>query len=148
LYVLVLLLSSLLFILAYRYDTSALALLVFLLCAIAVLMPVLVISTRITDLDGDVWREPVGLCESRLFDVLSSVAFLHFVLFPLRRGTVSVTALVALVLQTVLFVLIYHSRSSLGWQVLAVGVVSAVFAVKAVRGLRPLRALRGGMVCA
>jgi hypothetical protein len=132
LYVLLLLISSLLFLVAFWGDTTALALLVFTLCAVDVLIRVLVIGAAVSSPEGVVWKEPVGLIESRTFDMLSFVAFLHFVLFSSKRRPPSAVALVALVLQAVLFVLLYHARSSLGWQVAAVGTAGAVYAVRSI----------------
>jgi hypothetical protein len=88
----------------------------------------------------------VGLFESRIFDLLSFLAFLHMVLFGVKRRRLALSVLVPLVLQVVLFVLLYHARSSLGWQVLAVGLLALVRAVRTVvadqrRGWPTARAL-------
>jgi hypothetical protein len=136
---LVVLISSLLFIIAHWKDTKALTFLVFALCSFDVLTSVLAIAATVVTPEGALRNEPVSLSESRIFDLLSFVAFLHFLLFCVRRHALSALTMAATIAQVILFVLLYHARSSLGWQVLAVGVVALVYALRALSVVRPFR---------
>jgi hypothetical protein len=157
LYVVILTLSLLLFIVAHWRDAAALLLLVFCLCGIDVLVHVLPIGATVYTPSGDIWHEPIGLCESRIFDMLSFVAVLHLSLLACGRQPLTALRLGATVAQVALFVFLYHARSSLGWQVLAVGVLTTACVWRAWRSggawalaLRPavpLAILIAGLAC-
>ena len=71
----------------------------------------------------------VGIYEPRFLEVLSMIPVLHFCLFPLCRSFASSRwQIVALLGQTFFFFFLYHARSSLGWQLIAMIVfLSIVF---------------------
>jgi hypothetical protein len=71
--------------------------------------------------DGTRWQEAFGLHESRTFEALAVVAWLHLALLA-RRGGGRVEWLAALP-QLALLLFLYHARSSLGWMYLALFVL-------------------------
>jgi hypothetical protein len=65
------------------------------------------------------WGEAIALHESRMFDGLALVAVLHFAFLAGTDGRVGRRDWAGAVPQAVLLVFLYHARSSLGWQYLA-----------------------------
>ena len=65
------------------------------------------------------WGEQIALYESRMFDVLALVSVLHLAVLAGVVPRVSRLAWVTAVPQAALLVFLYHARSSLGWQYLA-----------------------------
>jgi hypothetical protein len=115
---LLLALSIGLFTLGFWTKPSMLVLPAFVLFGLLVLAEALPFRDRIP-FDGRIWQDSVALYESRLFDALSLVSLLHLALvvtgLSSGRG-----ALLTAIPQVVLLVFLYHARSSLGWQYLAV----------------------------
>lgn len=117
--------SAALFVVGFWGRPGALVLPVLVLFGLLVLAQALPFRDRVPfDLRG--WREGVGLSESRLFDALSLLAVLHLALAAV--GAAGRSAWVAAVPQAALLLFLYHCRSSLGWQYLA------LFALAAGRG--------------
>jgi hypothetical protein len=75
-------------------------------------------------------QAPVSLSEERAFEYLSFLPALHLALFPFLGRHSGRVGLAGLVIQAALFVFLYHSRSSIGWQILPVlgSIVIAVLA--------------------
>ena len=65
------------------------------------------------------WGEAIALHESRMFDGLALMSVLHLAILAGVGGSVSRLAWATAVLQTALLIFLYHARSSLGWQYLA-----------------------------
>jgi hypothetical protein len=84
------------------------------------------------------WGEEIALYESRMFDVLALVSVLHLAVLAGGGARLGRAAWFAAVPQAALLVFLYHARSSIGWQYLA------LFSLIAVRvswwGLRRIRA--------
>jgi hypothetical protein len=66
-----------------------------------------------------VWGEDVALTESRMFDVLALVSVLHLAILAGTRLPVGRLAWATAVPHAALLIFLYHARSSLGWQYLA-----------------------------
>jgi hypothetical protein len=76
---------------------------------------------------GNVWQGEISLNESRLFDMLALVSWAHLAMVAVapRAGR---AAWLTAIPQAALLLFLYHARSSLGWQYLA------LFALIAARG--------------
>jgi hypothetical protein len=114
--------SVVFFAVGFRHRPATLALPVFVLFGLLVLAEA-VAHREAIPFDRRVWQEDVALYESRLFDALSLVAVMHLALVALGRGNRA--AWLAAIPQLTLFVFLYHCRSSLGWQVVALSAVVA-----------------------
>jgi hypothetical protein len=68
---------------------------------------------------GRVWLEEIALYESRLFDLLALVSCSHLALLA-ASGAAPRAAWLTAVPQAALVLFLYHARSSLGWEYLAV----------------------------
>jgi hypothetical protein len=114
--------SVLLFAVGFWKRPALLALPVFVLFSLLVLAEA-VAHRETIPFDGRVWQEDIALYESRLFDALALVAVLHLAL--VATGRANRTALVSAMPQAALLVFLYHCRSSLGWQYVALFAVVA-----------------------
>jgi len=65
------------------------------------------------------WGEEVALTESRMFDVLALVSVLHLAILAGSRIPLTPFAWATAIPQVALLLFLYHARSSLGWQYLA-----------------------------
>ena len=65
------------------------------------------------------WGEEIAAYESRLFDVLALVSVMHLAILAGVGPRVSKLAWITAVPQAALLVFLYHARSSIGWQYLA-----------------------------
>jgi hypothetical protein len=65
------------------------------------------------------WGEAIALHESRMFDGLALLSFLHLAILAGVGGSVRRLAWPTAILQAALLIFLYHARSSLGWQYLA-----------------------------
>ena len=65
------------------------------------------------------WGEAIALHESRMFDGLALLGVLHLAILAGVGGSISCLAWMTAVLQATLLIFLYHARSSLGWQYLA-----------------------------
>jgi hypothetical protein len=116
--------SLALFQLAYRREPGALlapGLVMFGLLAYAHACP------HVGDIelgDGTRWQEAFGLHESRTFEAVAVLAWLHLALLAYRGGDRA--AWLAALPQVVLLLFLYHARSSLGWMYLALFVLAGV----------------------
>jgi len=72
------------------------------------------------------WGEEIALCESRLFDGLALVALLHLAILAGTSSSTSRLAWATAVPQAALLIFLYHARSSLGWQYLALASLASV----------------------
>ncbi len=72
---------------------------------------------------ADFWKEPVTLAEPRLFDGLALLSWLHLLVL-LVRAEVPRIAFFTAILQLLLWLVLFHARSSLGWQMLAFFVIA------------------------
>jgi hypothetical protein len=72
------------------------------------------------------WGEEIALFESRMFDALACVAVLHLAILGGTRLARCRAAWLTAVPQAALLILLYHARSSLGWQYLALASLAAV----------------------
>lgn len=61
-----------------------------------------------------------SLTEERALEYLSYLPALHLTLFPFYARTANRMAIAGLALQTLIFVFLYHARSSIGWQILPI----------------------------
>jgi hypothetical protein len=74
--------------------------------------------------DGTRWQEAFGLHESRTFEALAVLAWLHLALLAWRGG--GRVAWFAALPQLALLLFLYHGRSSLGWMYLALFVLAGM----------------------
>ena len=134
-YFVLLLFSSLAFVLAYWHKKEMLCLLVFVLAGIATVVSVLpLVNHTLTEVGDPLSLPQVGLFESRIFDVLAYIAVLHVALFVAKTERLSILAALALLFQVSLFLFCYHARSSLGWELVAMVLLNVYFSVKYLRG--------------
>lgn len=106
-----------LFAVGFWDNRAAMVLPAFVLLGLLLLAEAMPFRARIP-FDGRVWQENIALYESRLFDALSLVSVLHLAL--LAGGTqAGRAAWFAAVPQAGLLLFLYHARSALGWQYLA-----------------------------
>ena len=69
----------------------------------------------------------VSIYEPRFLDVLAMIPVIHICLFALRRTwPPNAFQVIGLLGQMAFFILLYHARSSLGWQILAIATVSVL----------------------
>lgn len=106
-----------LFTLGYWKNPAALGLPVFVLFGLLLLAEALPFRDRIP-FDGRAWQEDIALYESRLFDALALVSVLHLALLScgVKAGR---AAWLTAIPQAGLLLFLYHARSALGWQYLA-----------------------------
>ena len=114
--------SVVLFAVGFQTRPALLALPVLVLFGLLVLAEAVAHREQIP-FDRRVWQENVALYESRLFDALALVAVLHLGL--VAAGRANRAALLTAIPQVALFVFLYHCRSSLGWQVVALSAIVA-----------------------
>jgi hypothetical protein len=114
--------SVVLFAVGFWNRPATLALPVFVLFGLLVLAEAVAHREQIP-FDRRVWQENVALYESRLFDALSIVAVIHLGLVAV--GRTGRAALLPAMPQAALLVFLYHCRSSLGWQYVALFAVVA-----------------------
>jgi hypothetical protein len=143
LYYLLLLGTLLCFVCGYWREPVVLVLPVLVLLGFLIYAHACPLREQITLGDGSYWREPVALYESRTFETLGVLAWLHLGLLLWRReGFGSLTWTMALP-QVLLLIFLYHARSSLGWMYLGLFILTAVrltgLAWERWRGGRPLR---------
>ena len=74
--------------------------------------------------DGTRWQEAFGLHESRTFEALAVLAWLHLALLAWRGG--GRVAWLAALPQVAMLLFLYHARSSLGWMYLALFVLAGM----------------------
>jgi hypothetical protein len=72
------------------------------------------------------WGEEIALNESRMFDVLALVSVLHLAVLACGGPRVSRLAWATAMPQTLILVFLYHARSSVGWQYLALFAIAGV----------------------
>lgn len=65
------------------------------------------------------WGEEIALYESRMFDLLALVSVLHLAVLASAGPSVSRLAWTTAIPQALILVFLYHARSSIGWQYLA-----------------------------
>ncbi len=116
-YFLLLGLSVLLFIVGYWQSPAVLLLPAFALLAWLGIAQVLIFPLPFPNAQGE-WAERIALYESRMFDVLALTAVLHLAVLVMRPSPHRAAWFTA-VLQAALLLFLYHARSSLGWQYLA-----------------------------
>jgi hypothetical protein len=128
-YFVVLLISLVAYAVAYYRNTAALALAVFALAGVAAFQSILPLVDEATFLamaNADKRMAPVGMFEPRALDVLTMLAVLHLSLYAWRTPKPGILNVVMLVVQVLVFVFVYHARSSLGWQVVAILLLSVL----------------------
>ena len=74
---------------------------------------------------ADFWKEAVTLAEPRLFDGLAWLSWLHLLLLLVRVEVARATFFSAIP-QLLLWLVLFHARSSLGWQMLAFFIIAFV----------------------
>jgi len=118
-YFLLLLISLSAYVFAYYRHTEMLVLAIFFVAGIGALMPLPLLSSGSGFLSVSVNSQasPVGIFESRFFDVLSMLPILHIALFAGRTSHINKISVGLLLAQVFVFVFLYHARSSLGWQI-------------------------------
>jgi hypothetical protein len=124
----------------YRHDTVALAAIA---CTVVGIGAVLPAMTRAA---GEGFEElSIHLSESRMFDILGIVAFVHLVLAMLRPPSawrwLDITTLIA---QAGLIAFLIHARTSVSWLFIAILSIALVLAVVRLKGRA--RAPQGGVV--
>jgi len=87
------------------------------------------------------WGEEIALYESRMFDVLALVSILHLTVLAGVGAHVRRLAWLTAIPQTALLIFLYHARSSIGWQFLALFALTGVrvgwWALQRVRSANP-----------
>ena len=121
--------SVALFLRCYKNETWALGLMVLTLLGIYNAVSVLPLADEANFLltigGGARGFSTVSIYESRFLDVLAMVPVMHFVLFSLKTSwRFTRLDIAGVVGQMVFFFWLYHSRSSLGWQIVAVAACS------------------------
>lgn len=118
-----------LFITSFRRSLASLALLGMTLVGILATISALPLADEanfVKQLPGGLFST-VSLYEPRFSEVLAMIPVIHLCLFALRRTWPPNGFQVAGLLgQVVFFFFLYHARSSLGWQIVAVGIVAAL----------------------
>jgi hypothetical protein len=128
-YFLILAISICTYVAAYYRNPPVLTLGVLILIGIGAfqsILPLVDEATFLATIHADKRVAPVGMFEPRALDVLVMLAVVHIMLFAWRIERFGVLALVTLAVQVLIFVMAYHARSSLGWQVLAMLIFTAV----------------------
>lgn len=110
-----------LFVVGYWRKPAALLLPVAVLFGILALAQVLKLRAEIP-FSGTIWQEEIALYESRMFDMLALMACFHLALLAVAPRVPRAAWFTALP-QAALLLLLYHARSSLGWQYLALFMV-------------------------
>ena len=83
------------------------------------------------------WGEEIALYESRMFDLLALVSVLHLAVLAAARPAVNRLAWVTAIPQAAILVFLYHARSSIGWEYLALfALVALRFGAWGVQRLR------------
>lgn len=116
-YFLLLGLTLALFVVGFWQSPAALLLPIFALLTWLAIAQVLPYPMPFPSAQG-VWAERLPLYESRMFDVLALVSVLHLALL-VANSNVNRAAWFTAVPQAAFLVFLYHSRSSIGWQYLA-----------------------------
>src|SRR5688500_1040196 len=71
-------------------------------------------------------QAPVSLSEERALEYLSFLPALHLALFPFLGRQSGRAGVAGVLIQAMIFVFLYHSRSSIGWQILPVLASTAI----------------------
>jgi len=126
---------------SFRGSLSSLALLSMTLVGIHAAISVLPLADEANffNLQPSGLLSTVSIYEPRFLDVLAMIPVIHICLFALRRTwPPNAFQVLGLFGQVVLFFLLYHARSSLGWQIVAVATVSVlVILLSRLRRKRP-----------
>jgi hypothetical protein len=130
--------SLLVFTLAHRRDPAALFLPVLALLGLLAYAHTGPHYAAVVLGDGEPWKEPVGLFDSRMFESVAILAWLHLALLAWRPA--GPAAWLAAVPQAALLLFLYHARSSLGWMYLSLFVLAGTAVVARLRVAR-----RGGI---
>lgn len=128
-YFVILLVSLVSFVIAYYRQREMLVLAIFFVAGIGALMPVLLLtsgSNFLSIASTSAHESPVGIFESRLFDVLSLLPIMHIALFSGRTARINKGSIGLLLIQVFIFFFLYHARSSLGWQLVGLTLFSFV----------------------
>jgi len=131
-YYLLLAIGLALYFLGHWRDPAGLMLVVLYLAGVFVLVRFFHVRELVSASHGDIWKEPIGLFDSRLFDILSFPAFLHLALVCWKRVKLNGLEIVSSIGQGVLLLFLLHARSSLGWQYLALGTLAVCLAARSV----------------
>lgn len=130
-------LSAGVFAASYKKNMFSLCLLALLLAGVHAAVSVLPLADEANFLGGQPFSSlsGVSIYEPRFFDVLALIPLLHIILFTFKKKWPPTKAqLFGLVFQFFFFFFLYHSRSSLGWQIVAlVAVVALALAPAACR---------------
>jgi len=135
-----LLFTTTLFLASFRNRLWCLALLGLVLIGIYTAVSTLPLADEATFLSvqsvGGGPLSAVGIYETRFLDVLAMIPVVHICLFAMQRSWVSSDwQIAALIGQVCFFFFLYHARSSLGWQIVAiVGFLSLVVVYRIWRG--------------
>ena len=112
-----------LFFLGYWRNTAALIVPILVLFGMLALAQVLKLRTEIPS-SGVIWQEEIALYESRIFDLLALISCFHLALATFPGSTRS--KLITAVFQAAILLFLFHARSSLGWQYLALFSIIAI----------------------
>jgi hypothetical protein len=124
-YFVVTLVSLSLYLIGYWRSPATLTLPVFVLLCWLALATVMLVRVPLPFHDGW-WGADIALYESRCFDVLALFSFLHLSILAGSRVPTTAATYVTAIPQALLLVWLYHARSSLGWQYLALGAIVAL----------------------
>lgn len=122
-------LSTGVFVASYKKNVFSLCLLTLLLAGVHAAVSVLPLADEANFLGGQPFSSLSGVSvyEPRFLDVLAFIPLLHIILFAFKKQWPPTKAqLFALVYQLFFFFFLYHSRSSLGWQIAALVAVVAL----------------------
>jgi len=129
--------TTLLFLTSFRGRLWCLGLLGLLLTGIYTAISTLPLADEANFLNfqGSSSISTVSIYEVRFLDVLAMIPVIHICLFAMRRGlATSRWPIVAVLGQVGFFFLLYHARSSLGWQLVAmIGFLSLVVIYRLLR---------------
>lgn len=137
-------LSVFLAVLRFKNDTFALIVIACCVLAVAATLPAM---TRAAS--ANFHEASIHISESRMFDVLGSIAALHLLLSMLRPGLASRKRDVAFLLSQALFIaFLVHMRTSAAWLFIAlIGVAAFIFVIQKLRQANFNRAIPAVVVC-
>ncbi len=111
-----------LYFLGFWRNTASLMAPILVLFGMLALAHVLKLRTEIPS-SGLIWQEEIALYESRIFDLLALISCFHLALATAPGATRS--TLLTAAFQSAILAFLFHARSSLGWQYLALFAVLA-----------------------
>jgi hypothetical protein len=130
-------LTSAVFAMAHRREPQRLALLALILTSMWVFLNVLPLSNEASFFSIGInapLSTHVAIFESRILELLAFIPVIHISLFSFRHGRLpSIEQTLYAAIQGIVFYFCYHSRSSLGWMLVALLLVVGFSAYQSIR---------------